>query len=122
MVEFNVFSNFFNNWIFLSVLSVTVVVQIVLVQYGGFAVKCAPLTLSQHLLCVGIGMLCLPFGVLFRCVPVSFFDWSKKADDDAHSKKLRSNTGSDLEALRKSTRATELPGPEESPLLGRKLS
>jgi magnesium-transporting ATPase (P-type) len=44
--EFNVFSGFFNNWLFQFIIITTVVVQYVLVQYGGAPIRSAPLTLQ----------------------------------------------------------------------------
>jgi Ca2+ transporting ATPase len=41
--EINIFADFFNNWIFLAIMVVTIVVQILLVQFGGIAVRCYPL-------------------------------------------------------------------------------
>ena len=43
--EFNVFSSFFDNGLFIFILVLTVGVQIILVQFGGEAVKCSALTL-----------------------------------------------------------------------------
>ncbi len=43
--EFNVFSSFFNNPMFFLIIFITVFVQILLVQYGGEAVKCTPLSI-----------------------------------------------------------------------------
>ena len=43
--EFNVFEGFFNNPLFLMVIGVTVVTQMLLIEYGGEAVKCTPLTI-----------------------------------------------------------------------------
>ena len=45
-LDFNVFENFFNNPLFLMVVLITIVVQIVLVQFGGEAVKCSRLTIE----------------------------------------------------------------------------
>jgi len=44
--EFNVFADFFDNMLFIIILVVTVAVQILLIQYGGEAVKCSPLTVQ----------------------------------------------------------------------------
>jgi Ca2+ transporting ATPase len=71
--EFNVFKDFFNNWLFLFILILTVVVQIVLVQFGGEAVRCTPLTVEQHLLCIGIGFFSLVFGYLAKLIPLAHF-------------------------------------------------
>ena len=41
--DFNVFKGFFNNWLFLFIILLTIGVQILMVQYGGLPVRCAPL-------------------------------------------------------------------------------
>ncbi len=71
------FENFFNNWLFLSIILFTAAIQIGIVEVGGYAVKCSPLTLVQHLYCIGIGFLCLPFGALFKLIPQSLFSCVK---------------------------------------------
>lgn len=38
--KLNVFEDFFNNWIFLGILVITFVVQMLLVEFGGLAVRC----------------------------------------------------------------------------------
>eukprot|EP00357_Protocruzia_adherens_P024550 CAMPEP_0114973420 /NCGR_PEP_ID=MMETSP0216-20121206/943_1 /TAXON_ID=223996 /ORGANISM="Protocruzia adherens, Strain Boccale" /LENGTH=200 /DNA_ID=CAMNT_0002333907 /DNA_START=430 /DNA_END=1032 /DNA_ORIENTATION=+ len=53
--EFNIFKNFFNNFLFLLIQGLTIAVQILLVQYGGIAMRCAPLSVEQHLVCIAIG-------------------------------------------------------------------
>lgn len=54
--EYNIFHGFFNNTLFLLIILGTIVVQYFLVQYGGVPVRTVPLTISQHLLCLGISM------------------------------------------------------------------
>lgn len=71
--DFNVFADFFNNSLFLFIITLTVVVQVLLVQYGGEAVRCTPLTFQQHMICVSIGFLSLIFGYLAKLVPLSYF-------------------------------------------------
>jgi len=44
--DFNVFANFFNNPMFFFIMLLTIAVQIVLVEYGGEAVRCTPLTVN----------------------------------------------------------------------------
>ena len=50
--EFNVFQGFFNNWLFISIIILTIVVQCCMVQYGGLPVRCAPLTELQKVVAV----------------------------------------------------------------------
>lgn len=79
--ELNVFKGFFNNWIFLFIVFATIIVQILLVQFGGEPVRCAPLTLTQHLICIGIGIGGLFFGILVRLVPSAPFKCFKISEE-----------------------------------------
>ncbi|CAD8175993.1 unnamed protein product [Paramecium pentaurelia] len=65
----NPFANFCNNPLFWIVQTITVIVQILLIQYGGKYVKVSHLTLFQHLLCVGFGIGGMIFSVLFKFIP-----------------------------------------------------
>ena len=67
------FQNFFNNWLFLFIILLTIGVQIVLVQYGGATFKTSPLTTEQHIACILIGAFSLIIGLLSKLVPVHLF-------------------------------------------------
>lgn len=72
--EINVFENFFNNPLFLIILLITLVVQISCVQFGGQSLRTVPLTLNEHLICMGIGATPVLFAPLFKViVPSSIF-------------------------------------------------
>lgn len=49
----------------------TVVVQMTLVEYGGRAVKCSPLTTDQNIQCLLIGASSLVVGFLIKLLPSS---------------------------------------------------
>lgn len=66
--EFNVFRGFFNNMMFLVIITFTMSIQIVLVQFGGEPLNCAPLTLVEYLLCIGVGALSLVVTLLLKLV------------------------------------------------------
>ena len=53
--EYNAFRGFFNNLLFLLILVFTIVVQILMVQYGGQSVRTLPLSNEEHGICIGIG-------------------------------------------------------------------
>ena len=73
--EFNVFSGFFNNPLFLLILLSTMVVQYFMVQIGGASVRTIPLSNEHHLYCLLIGAGSLPWGILVKlCLPVSLFE------------------------------------------------
>ncbi|CAG9314516.1 unnamed protein product [Blepharisma stoltei] len=71
--ELNIFHGFFNNWIFLFIIIMTILVQILLVTVGGEPVRCSPLTLEQHGICIAIGIGGLLFGLLVRLMPTTPF-------------------------------------------------
>jgi hypothetical protein len=71
--EVNVFRGFFNNPMFLALLVFITVAQFLIVEYGNGPANCTPLSLRQHLFCIGLGASALAFGVLFRLVPLDIF-------------------------------------------------
>ena len=71
--EFNVFDGLFGNSLFLMVIGITVVTQLLLVEYGGEAVKCTPLTLYQNLICILIGSVSILFGFIVKLLPIKWF-------------------------------------------------
>jgi len=71
--EFNVFKDFFNNFLFLGILAITTVFQLVIIEIGGMATKCAPLTMNQNLCCIGLGATSLLWGFLLKFLPLGWF-------------------------------------------------
>ena len=73
--EYNVFAGFFNNSLFISILIFTIVVQLILVEVGGQACRCAPQTWQYNLAAIGIGFGSLIFGLLAKiAIPSSIFN------------------------------------------------
>ena len=83
-VEYNVFAGMCKNYVLMFILVVIILTQLTLVQFGGAAVKCSPLSMSQHCLCLVLGVLSLPTGYvaksglnsiigLLRMVPLNCF-------------------------------------------------
>lgn len=66
----NVFSHIFNNYIFLGVLAFTVIIQFVLVQFGGRFSQTVALNGAQWAFCVGIGAVSLLLGAFMKLMPV----------------------------------------------------
>ena len=72
--EYNVFHGFFNNALFIVVIILTIVVQCLMVQYGGQSMRTVPLTYEQHGMCIGIGAFSLIWGLVVKsALPVSLF-------------------------------------------------
>lgn len=66
--QINVFEGFFNNSLFIGIMIFTFVIQIVLVEFGGIAVRCAPLNWEQNSICFGIGFGGLLWSALIKIV------------------------------------------------------
>ena len=68
--EINIFKDFFSNSIFVGILIFTLVMQFLLIQFGGEFVSTTPLNLNEWLFCIGVGALGLPVGFALRLIPV----------------------------------------------------
>jgi hypothetical protein len=71
--ELNVFSGFFNNKWFIIIFVLTIVIQCILVELGGQAVKTYPLNMQQNLICLGVGALELVWGLILKFLPLGWF-------------------------------------------------
>uniref|UniRef100_A0A158QHM2 Calcium-transporting ATPase n=1 Tax=Rodentolepis nana TaxID=102285 RepID=A0A158QHM2_RODNA len=67
----NVFAGVFNNWIFLVIWVVTVILQIIIVEFGGYAFSTHGLDLNQWMWCLFFGIGELVWGQLVISVPDS---------------------------------------------------
>ena len=100
--EFNVFRGFFSNWYFIAIFVLTIGIQIAIVEYGGRALRAAPLSLEQNLICLAIGVFELIWGAIIKVIiPPSIFDrfsMNEKPMDEEEASKAMTST------LRKSMR------------------
>ena len=78
--EFNVFGGIFRNSMFLVIVLITIIMQVVMVQIGGKAVKTFPLDYEQNIICIVIGAGELIWGFLIKFAPVRFFACLNMAD------------------------------------------
>ncbi|KAG6663105.1 hypothetical protein CIPAW_02G003000 [Carya illinoinensis] len=70
MEEINVFKGILKNYVFVGVLSCTVLFQILIIEYLGTFAKTSPLTLSQWFLSVVIGFVGMPIAAALKMIPV----------------------------------------------------
>jgi P-type Ca2+ transporter type 2B len=71
--EVNVFADFFNNPLYVLIGVLEFGGQVLIVQYGGKAVKCVPLSTTEHLLCFLMGSLSLYVGFFIKTMfPANF--------------------------------------------------
>ena len=68
--EYNVFSGILGNWYYIFIQSFILFGQIVIVTFGGRAVRVQPLTITQHCQCLGIASLTLICGFIVKLLPI----------------------------------------------------
>merc|ERR1712167_419910 len=73
--DYNIFADFFNNWMFIIIPIITFAVQMVIVEYGGRYMRAYPLTWEQNAYCMAIGAFSLIIGLLLKLVPGDWFAW-----------------------------------------------
>ena len=85
----NPFEGLMNNYVFLAVSVITVLVQTFLVYVGGEFVKVSPISANQYFICVGLGSIGLVVGALMRFIPVEEAeeDFFKSSWDSGAAKK-----------------------------------
>jgi magnesium-transporting ATPase (P-type) len=83
--DFNVFSNFFNNWMFLFITVLTFGIQVVITQYAGRYMSVVPLTVEQNLWCLAIGASCLIYSIFTKFVPARWFAWIRLEEREQSS-------------------------------------
>jgi calcium-translocating P-type ATPase len=67
--EFNIFENINNNPLYILVQLVIVGGQLALVTFGGRPVRTHPLSINQHIACMLIAAVCIPFGMVIKMLP-----------------------------------------------------
>jgi Ca2+ transporting ATPase len=101
--DYNVFAGFFNNFLFLFIIILTIIVQYLLVQFGSIPVRCVPLTIQQHLICIGIGLCSLIVGVLIKPIPARWFSFMSRSSDKSSEEEDREQIEAGLiKSLRRS--------------------
>lgn len=66
LTEWNVFKGFFENSMFVAILILTLIVQILFIEFGGEMIKCSNLTVLEHFFCIALGALGLGIAILLR--------------------------------------------------------
>ncbi|KAI7990930.1 Calcium-transporting ATPase 4, plasma membrane-type [Camellia lanceoleosa] len=79
--KINVFSNMFNSWIFIAVMSSTVTFQVIIVEFLGTFASTVPLSWQFWLLSILIGSVSMPIAVVLKCIPVVDKETPKHHDD-----------------------------------------
>lgn len=70
MEKINVFEGILKNYVFVSVLTCTVIFQIIIIEFLGTFANTSPLTLSQWFFSIFIGFLSMPIAAAVKMIPV----------------------------------------------------
>jgi len=76
--EMNVFKGIFTNPLFCCILSFIVIVQVLIVEFGGHALKTVPLEWYLWLICIAIALLTIPLGFILRKIKVPLEEWEEE--------------------------------------------
>jgi len=89
--QFNVFSGFFNNYLFVGILIGCFAIQFAIVYLGGKFLRVDPLKWQYQLYALGLSLTMLPWNLITKLVPSSCFkccSGKDKVDDSSDSKAL----------------------------------
>ena len=79
--ELNVFTGILGNWLYILIQSIIIVGQIILVTFGGRAVRTHPLSLRQHGYCLFISGLTLVWGFFVKLLPIDVTEESTVGEE-----------------------------------------
>ena len=79
--ELNVFTGILGNWLYILIQSIIIVGQIILVTFGGRAVRTHPLSLQQHGYCLFISALTLVWGFFIKLLPIDVTEESTVGEE-----------------------------------------
>lgn len=70
MEKINVFRGIFRNWVFSAIILITVIFQVIIVEFLGKFASTVPLSWQFWVLSVGLGSISLIIGAIVKCIPV----------------------------------------------------
>ena len=79
--ELNVFTGIMGNWLYILIQSIIIIGQIILVTFGGRAVRTHPLSLKQHADCLIISALTLVWGFFIKLLPIDVTEESTVGEE-----------------------------------------
>jgi Ca2+-transporting ATPase len=71
--ELNVFDGMFRNPLFVYITILTVVIQMLMVEFGGKIVKSKALNTNQNIFCIVVGAFELVVGLVIKFLPLKWF-------------------------------------------------
>ena len=82
--EYWVFSGVFSNGLYLMIQTIIIVGQMLIVNFGGRALRVQQLTVKQHLQCLGFGATTLIVGFLVKLLPFDFREDNERVDENGN--------------------------------------
>jgi magnesium-transporting ATPase (P-type) len=79
--ELNVFTGIMGNWLYILIQSIIIVGQMILVTFGGRAVRTHPLSLQQHSYCLGISAMTLVWGFIVKLLPIDVTEETTEGEE-----------------------------------------
>jgi len=80
--ENDIFAGVFDNFMFVSIILTTVIVQVLFVQFGGNFTQTVPLPLNLWIFSVVVSSISIPYGFIYRLIPVPGGAPTKKPKTD----------------------------------------
>lgn len=71
MEKINVFQGILDNYVFVAVISSTIIFQFIIVQFLGDFANTIPLSSSHWFVCIFLGFLSMPIAAMVKLIPVS---------------------------------------------------
>ncbi|KAK4749877.1 hypothetical protein SAY87_027326 [Trapa incisa] len=84
MEKVNIFSGMFGSWIFLLVITSTVVFQVIIIEFMGEFASTVPLSWQLWMLSILIGSMSLPVGAVLKFIPVDQNKPGRKHNDNGY--------------------------------------
>ncbi|VDN09248.1 unnamed protein product [Dibothriocephalus latus] len=112
----NIFSGLFRNWIFLTIWISTFILQIIIVQFGGFAFSTMALDIDQWMWCLFFGIGELIIGQVIICIPDSIIPECKRKRPAKAAEVEEEEEEEDIEA-----EPSGIPSEEETAVKGQIL-
>ena len=79
--EYNVFTGIFGNWLYLMIQTIIIIGQVILVTFGGRAVRTHALSFNQHCACLGIAAFTIVWGFFVKLLPIDVTEESTVGEE-----------------------------------------
>ena len=91
--QYNVLSGILGNWYYIFIQSFILVGQVIMVTFGGRAVRTQRLSVMQHLECLGIASLTLIVGLFVKFIPIDTTEEEPEGEKEKSKEKPKTSFG-----------------------------